>query len=234
MTLMSESLFSLSVNPSVVELNLVPGRSTNGFYTVQNNTSDKVVINVEPESYFGSPVTNWLKIMPKNITLEPGQSRDIGYKVSVPRDFKDEYIAKIYFSQTPAGSGPNPGGASIITRMGSSFYVSASGKEILRTEISNFTISDKISVDIRNNGNVHLRFYYDLEVFDEKGRELTTTDRVPFAVVIPGESKNISIPLKTEVKLVMGRYYAVLNLYYGNVMPLVNKISSLTQFEVKK
>jgi hypothetical protein len=229
------SLSGFTIQPSIVELSLLPGQSTNGFYTVQNDLGCRVLVNVDPQTYFGKAVTNWLKPAVTSFTLNAGAKRNVEYRIILPKDFKDEYISKVYFSSVPLQD-DETGGASIITRMGSSFYVGAKGKELLSADIASFIIqSNTISVAVKNNGNVHLRLYYDLEIFDEKGREITTTEeRVPIAVALSGENKKISVPLKTDMKLPAGRYYGIINLYYGNVMPLVNKKSALTLFEVLK
>lgn len=229
--------FALTIDPAVVELSVTPGSNAVGEYTVRNDSGNKVIINVEPETYYGNNIKNWLKIKQKTFKLNKGETKKVQYIINTPKDFIDEYAAKIYFKQTPVTKGGK--GASIITRMGSSFYVSAKEKEILSPEIINYHINNNhlnlnLSLDIKNNGNVHLRFYYDLTVFSQKGEELYTTDaRSPLAVVIPGIKKKVDMPFKIKKGLIPGKYYGVLNLYYGNVMPLTHVIKRLTGFEVK-
>lgn len=223
----------LTVQPSVIEWVLAAGARTNGSYLIRNDQNREITVNMEPESYAGAPVTNWFRPLDSKFKLKPGESRIAAYQITLPDDFKSEYIGKIFFMSAPAAG--EEGGTSVITRMGSSFYVSSRDHTIIEASADDFFIQEKrMSVNLKNRGNVHLRFYFDMDFYNAGGGELGSTERVPLAVLLSGETKSVSVPFAPPAPLATGKFYAILNLYYGNSMPLTNRMRVLSGFEVKR
>ncbi|MBN1899429.1 MAG: hypothetical protein JW827_11680 [Spirochaetes bacterium] len=229
------NLKALTIKPTIVEITASPKETISGVYSIKNDSGNPVTISVEPETFYGAGINKWLKLEPGLFTLQPGEEKKVKYNVNLPEDFKDEYSAKIFFTQNPVTD--TAVGAAIVTRLGSSFYVSALGKEIISTEIKYFSIHNsqdlKLSVTMINDGNVHLRFFYDL-VFFKDGVQVHKTDKKPLTVIIPGRDRSVDLPLPLKKILLPGKYQAVINLYYGNIKPYENKLSGMTDFEVKE
>ncbi len=219
--LTSSSLFSLNLYPTVVELSLSPNTIKTGYYTVQNTSSEKIKINVEPETYYGANINNWLKIFPSSLILNPNASEKIYYIVNTKKNLKSENCAHIYFKKSPMAQ--SAAGMGIIVRMGSSFYLSEKGKELISPEFKNIKITRQknklfLKLLIKNAGNVHLRFFYKISIYNKKNKEIYKNSFEHLTVVIPGAEKSLSIPLKIDKKLDAGKYSAAVLFAYGNTM----------------
>ncbi len=211
--------YAINLQPSVIELSLFPGESRTGFYTVKNTTSNKIKIEVEPETYYGENVKKWFTITPKTFTLDIGKSIKVKYKISALKTLKTENCARIFFKQTPAHRKEVPG-MGIVVRMGSSVYLSKKGNEKINPLFKKVKLINKnkdltLAVDLKNNGNVHTRFYYTLKIYKHKETIYNITKHL--TSIIPGASKKLSIPIKINSELKKGIYKAELKLLYGNV-----------------
>lgn len=230
------TIFCLIIKPGIIELAISPGQVTNGFYTIQNNTSQSITVQIKPETYYGKNVNKWLKIKPISFTLQANEKKDVAYKVNISDDFKDEYCAIIYFTKKSLETNKkNLSG--INTRLGCYFYISAKGKEFISLEMSSFQVQYKkknLLLTLKNNSNVHLRCKYDLEIYNQKGKEIYSKEKAQLPILIPGRERSIAIPLKTNNPFLSGKYYIAIHLYYGNKEPLKNRQNALTFIEVKE
>ena len=231
---------AITVSPAVVEISVSPGTQTNGFYIVKNPLNKKILVKVKAETFSGKNVSKWLQLSPTKFELSSGESKKVKYTVNIPNDTKGEISAKVYFDQLPVKDKNTLGGAAIIPRIGSAFYVSVKGTEIISAQLNKLDIKQTsskflLSTEIMNKGNVHLRFYYDIEIYNDKGENILATPKSPLVVVLPGITKNINnVPIKLNKQLLSGKYYVILHLYYGNIMPLTNKMSKLVILEAQE
>ena len=232
---------AITVSPAVVEISASPGIQTNGFYIVKNPLNKKILVKVKAETFSGKNVSKWLQLSPTKFELSAGESKKVKYTVNIPNDTKGEISAKVYFDQLPVkDKNTLLGGATIIPRIGSAFYVGVKGTEVISAQLNKLDIKQTsskffISTEIMNKGNVHLRFYYDIEIYNDKGENILATPKSPLVVVLPGITKNINnVPIKLNKQLSSGKYYVILHLYYGNIMPLTNKMSKLVILEAQE
>lgn len=228
-------LSGVHLNPTVVEVSVIPNRLETGYYHIRNYTAVDAKILVEPESFYGSNIDEWLTLTPTSFTLGANQGREVQYGVKLPLSIKDEVCAHIYFKQIPLTE--KKGGVGIITRMGSSFYASVSGHELVSPEFIHCNIYRNNSkyfmkLKIKNNGNVHLRIFYNLSIYNEQKNVVFKKENTQLAVIIPGAKKDINIPVSFKDKPDPGKYSAELMLIYGNIAPWSYNKKLSVQFEV--
>ncbi|OGS19242.1 MAG: hypothetical protein A2219_08685 [Elusimicrobia bacterium RIFOXYA2_FULL_50_26] len=161
----------VSVSPTVVELTMKSGDKASGTFVVVNTKSEKAEVTIEIKEWWnnqtrlpGLSPEEWLTIRSKNkFKLGAGKSRRIRYDVKTPAGFEGEAAAMIFFSIEGA---QNAGGMNLQLRHGIPIYVIARGNDGMKASVKDcnvyFVQSStssmlEFSVDLENNGNVHIR-----------------------------------------------------------------------------
>lgn len=225
--------FGLTVDPATVEFSLHSKQVTNGVYSISNNQSYPVQVEVKLETYEGVPIEKWLDIKTVKIELGPHQTKKVPYRVVAPENLKEECIGRVFFSETTLDKSEN--GSAIVTRLGSSFYVSPLENTVMSPQIKSISLENmNLKITIKNNGNVHARFYYEVALYDKNGEEIETFEQSPLLVVLPGDEKSGSFVLKSKKNIPDGTYSGVVTFYYGNQFPLEYKLSQLVPVIIKK
>ena len=225
--MLSTWLFAgISVEPTVTEKVLSPGATEEGTYKLANTGPKPLEVSVEVEDWmqrlFGIqdsvPVSDWLSLEPKKITLKPGQKTRIKYRVKAPVQFLNEKVAQVFFSFS---ENPN-----LTSRLGVIFYLSPKGEEKLQAEITQFNAQCTETKDkkpellvwfrIKNASNVHIRPMGSVSVFEAGKQTLLkelAMNRVPG--IYPG--KTFSWTHSYDLGNVLGgSYTAKLVLDYGH------------------
>jgi len=219
------SLFAgISVEPVRQEISVVPGKEAQGGYFVYNVGKEPTHVTVGPRDWFvleenrGIKVDSWLKIMPQELDLEPGERKEVKYEVAVPTGAIGELVAMISFV-------PQAEEESTINVVFSvSLYVMIEGTEILRGEISKVDIrrwesegsSDlRLAVLVENRGNVHLRPKGKIVIEDMKGKEIKEVELTYGWPVYPGKNRGYFGDWK-GARLESGKYRAIATVDYGD------------------
>jgi len=219
--LMSKYIYALDVTPGILEFSLLNNETKSGYYTIKNDSNKNKIISTEIETYYGINVKKWLKIKPINFILKKGECKKIYYQITLPDNMKEESCAHIFFTERSIKSRRSDG-MGIVVRIGSSIYLSTKNNEIINPEFKNVLINyskDKklfLNLDIRNRGNVHLRFFYKIEIYKNK-KKILKTKMNHITAIIPGANKKLKLPLTNIPILKSGKYQINLKLYYGNV-----------------
>lgn len=159
---------AFTVSPGRIEIKLPAGGKHKGSYNVGNSSNSPIRIKITVEEWFagqdnevikekGSSL-GWLELIPQELTLEPNETREVNYSVSIPKEGKGEYAAMIYFSNIPD---PSKEGVQIRGSIGNALYVIVKGTEIIKGELLDIDITNidplEVRVEIRNLGNIHVR-----------------------------------------------------------------------------
>ncbi len=146
-----------SVSPSKIEGSVPAGKQYNNVFTVKNLSKSPITINVTSFDRTIDPLDkNWFKLEKDQITLPAGKSGEIGYSIAIPEKAQGEYDARVIFAREPTAKIMG-----ISMRYNFPVYILVSGTEKYGFSIENVTITNKqntkISVDMINTGNVHIR-----------------------------------------------------------------------------
>lgn len=215
---------AFTVSPGVIEIILPAGDSYVGSFKVSNPDDKPVKIMISAEDWSSDqdgrtlkreelPYLSWLRFMPQEAELEPGESREIQYAVNMPPGAKGEYSAMIYFGYAPD---PSKKGVSITSRIGNALYVQVSGTQVVLGKISDIAIlgSDPLKIDIiiENMGNIHIRPKGNIKVTGEARLLLDIPFNDPGFPVLPQQRYKYEVRLKE--KLSAGKYRLDFNMEF--------------------
>jgi len=235
----------IGVNPTVTELSLTPGKRKGGTFTVTNDGDKTISVKVEVEDWQkrGAVVgdTSWLEVKPLEFELDPGEVREVKYKIEVPEEAKGELVAMVFFgSIAPAG-----GGVGIQTRFGVSIYVVIKGTEVVDADIERLDVvkygdegSDNYGINfgvtVENRGNVHIRPKGKVTVEDKEGNRIKELDVFYGFPVFPEGKRTFPAIWKGEM-LPPGEYKAKATVSYGELYGVKDKVCSYeTLFSVNE
>lgn len=215
---------AFTVSPGVIEIALPAGDSYVGSFKVSNPDDKPVKVMISAEDWSSdqdgrklnredSSYLSWLKFMPQQVELEPGESREIKYAVSMPPGAKGEYSAMIYFGYAPD---PSKKGVSITSRIGNALYVRVMGTEVVLGKILDIEIlgSDPLKIDIiiENMGNIHIRPKGTIKATGQEGLLLDVPFNEAGFPVLPQQRYKYEVRLKE--KLSAGKYRLDFNMEF--------------------
>ncbi|MBI4550325.1 MAG: molecular chaperone [Candidatus Omnitrophica bacterium] len=222
--LLSPAWAGISVKPTVIEAVLEPGQSEEGTYEVTNVGEAPMNITVQLEDWMQRlfnqkdemEVSQWLSVDPQDVTLEPGETAVLKYRIEAPQVFNNEKVAQVFFTFSEA--------ANLTSRLGVIVYLSPKKEAKMAAEITQFMAQTDVREGkeprllsyfiIRNDSNLHIRPRGIVSILDQnqtRVREMLV-DNVPG--IYPG--KSFTWNHYSDVKgLAPGTYTAHLTLDYG-------------------
>lgn len=228
---------TLTVVSPTVELSLAPGETAEGTVSLINESKDNLPISISiydfiVQSSRGEPsllpvntlakrfsAASWIGVTPASTTLKAGQRQNISYYIQVPSDARPggHYAALIFKSQDAADF--QGSGASLITQMGSLFYLTVKGPVKEQIKITRFFTNNfweygpvNIQTEIENLGDSHAKPVATITIFDWLGRRIEMQS-IQEANVFPTASREYQNPLGQRIMI--GRFKAILSLIYG-------------------
>ncbi|MBR3131715.1 hypothetical protein IKG31_04065 [Candidatus Saccharibacteria bacterium] len=203
---------SVAISPMYQNMLLIPGKKTQGTFTVYNPGSSKETseldITIQPfwqdenndvdftekEDY--SQMANWITIDKTSYTLKPNESKEVTFTVDVPEDAPagGQYVAFVVQSHPKSGN-------SMITQvfqMAHLVYAEVAGQttrggEISGLQLSSFLFGGKITAgaSVKNDGNIHAKTSHILRILPLFGdEELFTNEETPQEnIIMPGASR---------------------------------------------
>lgn len=158
----------LEVAPGVVELSVVAGKTSKGQLAVRNSGDTEVLVDIEIRDGWAErtglpslPPDRWLELqVPHPFVLKPGASKKVNFTATPPADFSGEAMAMVVFG---GPTSENRGGAGYRFRQGIPIYIIA--RETASTKLTLGAVLPYINslgelefyVDIKNEGNIHVR-----------------------------------------------------------------------------
>lgn len=181
--------YGISISPVTMELeDLSPGDSTSGTFTIKNTGQNKCNYKIvfEPYTVEGddyeptldkktayNDIIDWATFSSESGTLEPQESKDITFIITVPDDVPagGQYGA-IIAETTNDSEASDSASISLGRRVGMIVYSQVSGQtriagDVEENKISGFLFKPPISATsiIENTGNTHITATYTLQVF---------------------------------------------------------------------
>lgn len=240
-----------ALGPGKTELFLNPGDTVTKELYITNRLGREVEFVIDIEDFTGSrdpketvvllgdkrgpySLRDYLKPELKNFTLKQGQRMIMPVIISIPADAEPGGLyGSVLISAQPAKSasqteaGKAVGGAKIVTRLGTLFFVRVSGDVKEEGILKKFSAKlDKyffekgpipFEVLFENNGNVHLSPYGTIEIKNLLGREVGQLNIDPW-FAMPDSLRAREV--KWERGFLFGKYTALLkvNRGYGNIV----------------
>src|SRR3989344_2401718 len=144
-------------------------------YPVDSIPSNQGNFALEAEDAPREGIGAWIKLSEALITLEPGESREVPFTITIPQDADvGEHSGGIIIQKSKVGEVSGSSGASIVTRVGIRVYETVPGEILKEIEVVDFNVqlvpsqNQKPSYDITlialNKGNVSLKPKANLEI----------------------------------------------------------------------
>lgn len=239
----------LSISPTRTELNIAAGNTEKIKISVRNVTSGPIVAkpfiaDFESDQETGGPLfykdtnqRNSASIAKfvtglANVALEPGQSKEVEYTISLPADAAPgAYYGAVTFRAVPAGSDvPGAGEVALTANLASLVLVEVPGKisESIRvtsmkayvdSEPGTFFVKspDKFGITIENHGNSFAKPFGTVVVSNAFGKQVykyEVNNATPRGNILPNSKRTFIDDLK-GVKL-PGRYTVTANVSHGS------------------
>jgi hypothetical protein len=161
----------------------------------------------------------WIKVNPREFDLPPGQSLNVRYSLTVPKDAAPGgYRAAIVFATVPR---PKPGEKQsrvmLEGRIATILYETV-GAPVPSGEITNLTFGmhpdgkPEFLISFQNTGKVHFRTRGEIFIRDKERKEVARVP-LPDVPVLPQSSRDLKATL--EEKLLPGDYVAELIIDIG-------------------
>lgn len=233
----SMALAGIGVQQTVTELEVVPGIEKTATFTVANSDNEEVLVKVQPEDWLklrigSSPleVSEWLTMDEYEFKLEPGEAKNIGYRVKVPHGIEGELVAQVFFA---SGTIQTSGNINIASRFGVALYVGIEGTEVIAPEIADLKVDKQsVAITVNNLGNVHLRPSGTVTIKDGKGN-IEQQMQVPYtAVIFAGKGHTYTVSVDDK-KLSRGKKTLEANFTIGSVYGKSKTFSKTISFYYK-
>lgn len=140
---------------------------------------------------------DWVTFNPKRFRLPPFGSIEISYSINVPMDAKGGYYGVLFFeagAEQPGG----PAGLSIVTRIGSLFFLETNDKSKSSQVTGLKPTADGFAGTFENQGNVILIPSGNFYVLDEQGL-IMERGEIAKMYLPPGGSKDFKINLEKDL-----------------------------------
>ena len=204
LAIFAASARAITIGPSRFEVSLPAGEVAGADYYVQNETEEAFHVVVEPENwlkeayFYGDlAIEDWVTFDTYEFDLQPKEIKKLRLTIKVPTDVKGELVAQIFFtSVTGRAEGAEAGG--VRARIGAVLYVAVKGTEVVDANVRNITVGRekvndeekiKIGVNVRNNGNIHLRPTGTVLVKDSKEQQVAELKLMSGLSVLPRKER---------------------------------------------
>ena len=157
-------------------------------------------------------LSSWMEINPTDFQVEPGQSKEIRYTLTIPAGAKTGgYHGAIIVEGMPAQPGsPTPKKMAVHGRFGVMIYETV-GKPDTRAKFTDFQVVPekkqvKFVLTLNNAGTAHFRPKKSKVIIkNSQGQEVGKVD-IPDAPVLPGATRDVEFA--QELNLSPGQYLA--------------------------
>jgi hypothetical protein len=180
----------LAVSPVRQEDAVTPGKPTTGFFSVANYTQADMTISLTVKEYstadynydyqFRDTDKDWIKLETQQVTLEPGEDKEIYYAISAPETAAPggHYFAFFASAEMPGGAVKRTAQVVSLLNLNVHGDLKHAGS-VENGKVPFLVYDDKITYifDARNTGNTHYNayFYAKLDGFLYSGDETGVT-----------------------------------------------------------
>ena len=196
MALSSVSVVALEVSPEAVVLKGPPGARLKAQLAVVNDSTSSVRVRLEFREIIPPGEKKWLRISPSRVKIEPGKSRVVDLRVSVPKKGTGERWAEVWVGV----QGPVAWSELRTVRR---VTLIIEGTEVYRLGVDSavgIPGADGVTVNIeyRNAGNVSLRPKFGVELVMEGGEKASVFQEGVEAALLPGGrgAVQVKVPMR--------------------------------------
>jgi len=203
---------ALTLVPPSLEYSTVRGQTVEGKIKLLNNENRSLVLTSstsnfgakdetgEPDFKFDAPsadLASWIKINSGQLTLEPGETKEVPFTITVPADAEPGgHYAGIFFASGGAASGG--GQIGVQSKLGALVIMTVAGNIREQAAVSSVTLDDstiinrppvQFNIRIQNTGNVHIKPKGKVTVLNMFGGEVETLTIPQDKNVLPGQTR---------------------------------------------
>ncbi len=230
--------FGFSVEPARVQISVPAGKRRGQTLTVRNDRPDEAihftvyvrdVIHLPDGTHDYPPPgstewsgASWIQVVPTELEVPAGGSRDVRVSVLAPPDAAGGHYAVVFFEAGPSYAGQE--GISVNFRVGAIVEAVVRGTERVAAQLQDVAFSEPsaIRAEVFNGGNVLIRPAGSVRVFGVDGQKVRQVPFNPSLLgVLPRTLRSISSPIAEP--LPPGRYRARVELDYGASTLLVGE-----------
>ena len=179
--------FGFSVEPTRAELSVPAGQRRGQTLTVKNSKPDEAIhlrvyvrdVLYLPEGKIEFPppgstewsCANWIQLVPEELDLPPGASRDVRVSVVAPPDATGGRYAMVFFE---SGASYATEGIGVNFRVGALIETVIRGTEQRQLELKDLGVASPSEVEASffNDGNILVRPTGQIKIFDTSGKKV--------------------------------------------------------------
>ncbi|MBU1752934.1 hypothetical protein KKG56_03620 [bacterium] len=229
----SVNAYAVSIQPSVVKIQIAAGEKKNGTFDLYNRSDKEVYIKVKLKDWvidkktskrdFSVTVANpktlndWVIIEPEGFLLGPDKHQTVRYTVKVPKDARGGYWGLACFTTKPL---EKKGGVVAAGEVVSFMGLEVTGTIEKKIEIRNIKAYNddkgmKLKVEVKNIGNapIFMPAPDGKYVIKNEKNETVTKGDLNGQMILPEEI--IEYEITDPVKLNAGKYTAIVFFDYG-------------------
>ncbi len=203
--------FGVDVQPTVNQITVPAGGSYAGQVQIKNTSDKPITVNSSVMDWiYESPtgakkffpvgkskfsLSPYLTYSPSTFSLEPGQSREVHYQVSIPANASGGYYSLILFGggSAKANKGSNSVVINLNLQMASLFLVEVDKSRNVKGSVGDLKILNsklgqalEVEARFKNEGNVRINAQGKLSIMDAKGNMVGWT-KFPELKTLPGD-----------------------------------------------
>ncbi len=229
----------VQISPAIVEDRVNPGQSydyslkvTNVaetartfFFSVQDITGVDgrgVPIFATEGEVTPYELSSWIDLPEESITMEPGESRTISFRVTVPTEVSPgSHFGGVFLDSQPPRL--RTSGAAVGMSVGSIVSLRVAGEVVEEARLRSFSTEKLIysvpdvdfTANVENLGNVLVRPHGLIKVVNMTGREVASIRVNDSAAAVFPESEREFVVEWDRDEFAIGRYQALISLVYG-------------------
>lgn len=212
--------YAFSINPGRAEIVIEPNGKLVTEFSITNPDADSIRVKIFADKWVtkaGNDATSWIKIVPKEVEIPANSSKNVKLEITAPGDVEGEYTSSLVFKSAKLTNGEMEGIGELVTQVRLVTYVVIKGTEKVDCEISNIEVLSteplKISVKVKNSGNIHVRPKGKVEIVkmtntgaEIKEDKIANLDLNPIEGPIFPDGEGEIGPKSDDLKLVPGNY----------------------------
>lgn len=234
------SVQALTLVPPSLEYSTVKGQTIDGKVKLLNNENRSLVLTPstsnfgakdesgEPDFKFDAPsadLASWIQIDKKPVTVEPGETKEIAFKIAVPIDAEPGgHYAGIFFAS--GGTATGGGQIGVQSKLGTLVILTIEGNIREQAAISSVTLGGSTTVSrppvhfnirINNSGNVHIKPKGKVTVLNMFGGEVETLSLPQDKNVLPGQTRLFEVTwVKKSAASPKGNFFGEIGAEFTN------------------
>lgn len=228
-SLSTQVFAGIRVDPVTLEVVVPKGGEKEGVIKVGNTSEKPMRVTVSPEKFGGTEldIGTWLTFEPMEQIIKGFEEKEIKYRLKLPEDSVGELRCMVFLVADEVSEVPS----SVGIRFGVPVYAIAGGTEVIEAVVDSINVEYNLESEVlsgtilvNNKGNIHIRPFVNIEVFDDKGNSKSKFS-IPY-----GEPAQIGqlrpFMYQQKVTLELGKYKIAVSVDYGKMYGLNDKIAT--------